>query len=296
MSLAGKSGKSRSGAAATPWILISPSILILFVFMVLPMIIMGAFTFFLYVDIGVDTPDLGLRNWSAFFTDPYYHYAVWKTARVALITTVVCVVVGYVPAYVIATTRSRHRWLLMLLLLLPFWISFVIRTMSWIHVLGAHGAVNTFLMWAGVVDAPLEMLYTEGAVIMGLVHFLMPFAILNIFVSIESSDRSLVAVARTLGATPVGAFLGVTLPLSMPGVATGALLVFVLSAGSYVTPIILGGPDDFLFGNLIFETIMTQLNWPMGSTLAIALALILGGIIMIYSRYFGLERLTRGLT
>jgi spermidine/putrescine transport system permease protein len=177
---------------------------------------------------------------------------------------VICVVVGYVPAYVIATTRSRHRWLLMILLLLPFWISFVIRTMSWIHVLGAHGALNTFLMWTGIIDKPLELLYSEAAVIMGLVHFLLPFTILNIFVAIESSDESLVAVARTLGATPVGAFLEVTLPLSMPGVATGALLAFVLAAGSYVTPLILGGPGDFLFGNLIYSTIMTELNWPMG--------------------------------
>lgn len=287
---------NRARKAWKPWLLLAPSLLLLMAIMVVPMAIMAGYTFFRYVDIGVDEPVLGLRNWVAFLTDPYYHYAIWKTARVALITTVACVVVGYVPAYVIATTRYKHRWLLMLLLLLPFWISFVIRTMSWIHVLGAHGAINSFLIWAGVIDKPLEMLYTEGAVIMGLVHFLLPFTILNIFVSIESSDRSLVAVARTLGATPVGAFLEVTLPLSMPGVATGALLAFVLSAGSYVTPIILGGPDDFMFGNLIFGTIMTELNWPMGSTLAIALVLILGALVVIYNRYFGLDRLTRGLT
>lgn len=287
---------SRVRKAWKPWLLLAPSLLLLMAIMVAPMAIMAGYTFFRYVDIGVDEPVLGLRNWAAFLTDPYYLYAIGKTARVALITTVACVVVGYIPAYVIATTRYKHRWLLMLLLLLPFWISFVIRTMSWIHVLGAHGALNSFLIWAGVIDKPLEMLYTEGAVIMGLVHFLLPFTILNIFVAIESSDRSLVAVARTLGATPVGAFLEVTLPLSMPGIATGALLAFVLSAGSYVTPIILGGPDDYMFGNLIFGTIMTELNWPMGSTLAIALVLILGAVVVIYNRYFGLDRLTRGLT
>lgn len=287
---------SRVRKAWKPWLLLAPSLLLLMAIMVAPMAIMAGYTFFRYVDIGVDEPVLGLRNWAAFLTDPYYLYAIGKTARVALITTVACVVVGYIPAYVIATTRYKHRWLLMLLLLLPFWISFVIRTMSWIHVLGAHGALNSFLIWAGVIDKPLEMLYTEGAVIMGLVHFLLPFTILNIFVAIESSDRSLVAVARTLGATPVGAFLEVTLPLSMPGIATGVLLAFVLSAGSYVTPIILGGPDDYMFGNLIFGTIMTELNWPMGSTLAIALVLILGAVVVIYNRYFGLDRLTRGLT
>lgn len=282
-------------SAGRPWLLLSPALILLAVLMVVPLGIMAAYTLYLYVDIGVDRPDIGLRNWAALLTDPYYHYAIWKTARVAVITTVICVVVGFVPAYVIAHAPSRQRWLLMLLLLLPFWISFVIRTMSWIYVLGARGAINTFLIWAGLIDAPLTMLYTEAAVIMGLVHFLLPFTILNIFVAIEASDRNLVSVARTLGATPLGAFREVTLPLAMPGVATGALLAFVLAAGSYVTPIILGGPDDFLFGNLIFSTIMIEINWPMGSTLAFALVFLLAAIIMIYNRYFGLERLTRGM-
>jgi spermidine/putrescine transport system permease protein len=248
------------------------------------------------VDIGVDEPVLGMWNWVAFATDPYYHYALWKTARVALFTTIACVVVGYVPAYVIATTRYKHRWLLMLLLLLPFWISFVIRTMSWIHVLGVNGAINSFLIWIGVIDRPIEMLYTEAAVIMGLVHFLLPFTILNIFVAIEASDRSLVAVARTLGATPVGAFLEVTLPLSMPGVATGALLEKVNAEGAYVQPLFRAVHVDVHLRHQIYSTIMTELNWPMGSTLSFALVFILGALIMLYNRYFGLERLTRGLT
>ena len=279
-----------------PWFLVSPALAVLLGLMVVPMLIMAAYTFFRFVDLGVEEPAFDLTNWIAFFTDPYYHYAVWKTARVAIITTVVCVVVGYIPAYVIAMTRSKWRWLLMLLLLLPFWISFVIRTMSWVYVLGANGAINTVLMSMGIIDAPLEMLYTEAAVILGLVHFLLPFTILNIFVSIESSDHSLVPVARTLGATAFGAFRDVTLPLSMPGVATGALLTFVLAAGSYITPLILGGPDDFLFGNLIFSTVMIQLNWPLGSTLAFALTILLAVILVIYNRRFGMERLTRGLS
>ncbi len=287
--------EERRPRRSSPWLLLSPSLVLLVTLLVIPMFIMLAYSFFKYVDIGVEEPAFLLGNWWSFLKDPYYHYGLWKTARVALVTTVVCVVVGYIPAYVIATSSFKHRWLLMLLLLLPFWISFVIRTMSWIHVLGTHGAVNTLLMWLGVIDKPFELLYREAAVVMGLVHFLLPFTILNIFVSIESSDRTLVAVARTLGATPLQAFMEVTLPLSMPGVATGALLAFVLAAGSYVTPLILGGPNDFLFGNLIYSTVMTEINWPLGSTLAIALTLILGALIVIYNRFFGMERLTRGL-
>lgn len=284
-----------SATSVRPWLLMAPALILLSVLLVIPMLIMVIYTFFLYVDIGVDRAELGLQNWIAFLTDNYYYYALWKTARVALITTVVSVVVGFVPAYVIAQANARYRWLLMLMLLLPFWISFVIRTMSWIHVLGVRGAINSFLLWAGLIGTPFEMLYNEAAVIIGLTHFILPFTILNIFVAIEASDRNLPAVARTLGAPPFAVFREVTLPLAMPGVATGALLAFVLAAGAYVTPIILGGPGDFLFGNLIFSTTMVEINWPMGSTLAVALVMILAALTVLYNRYFGLERLTRGL-
>lgn len=278
-----------------PWLLLSPSLGLLTLLLAAPMAIMMSYTFFRYIDIGVDEADLGLQNWISFVSDPFYHYALWKTARVALITTIISVIVSYPPAYVMAMTRYKHRWHLMLLLLLPFWISFVIRAMSWIHVLGAEGVINSFFMWAGWIDRPMELLYTEAAVVLGIIHYVLPFTILNIFVSIESSDRNLVAVAKTLGATPLAAFLEITLPLSLPGVATGALLAFVLAAGSYVGPLILGGPGDFLFANVIYSTVMTELNWPLGATLAVALALILGVLILIYNRFFGLERLTRGL-
>jgi spermidine/putrescine transport system permease protein len=156
--------------------------------------------------------------------------------------------------------------------------------------------VNTVLLWSGVISEPLKILYTEGAVIMGLVHFLLPFAILNIYVAIEGVDRNLISAARTLGCTPMEAFWEVTFPLSLPGVATAALLCFVIAAGSYVTPLVLGGPDDFLFGNVIYSTVMSELNWPMGSTLSIALTLLLTVFIVIYGRYLGLDRLVKGIT
>ena len=122
------------------------------------------------------------------------------------------------------------------------------------------------------------MLYTEGAVIMGMIHFLLPYMILNIYVSLEGIDRNLISAARTLGCTAWQAFREVTLPLSLPGLGAGLLLCFVLAAGSYVTPQILGGPRDCLFGNLIFDTIMTELNWPMGATLSIVLLVLLGAV------------------
>jgi spermidine/putrescine transport system permease protein len=257
---------------------------------------MFAFTFFEFVTAGVEKPVLNFGNWREFFTDPYYHGFLWKTARVAAITAVLCALMGYPAAYFIAMTPFRHKWILLILLIVPFWISFTIRTFSWIHILGEQGAINVTLQWVGVIDQPLPMLYTEGSVIMGMIHFLLPYMILNVYVSLESIDRNLLAAARTLGCTSWQAFREVTLPLSLPGLCAGLLLCFVLAAGSYVTPQILGSNRDALFGNLIFDTIMAELNWPMGATLSIVLLVLLGTVAAIYSRFMGLSRIFKGLS
>ena len=144
-----------------------------------------------------------------------------------------------------------------------------------------------------LVDAPLSMMYNESTVIIGFIHVFLPYMILNVYVSLEGIDRNLEPAARTLGATPWQAFLEVTLPLSLPGLAAGCLLVFVLTGGSYVTPLILGGPNDFLFGNLIHDAVVTELNWPMGATLSFTLLVILGAVVVIYSRFIGLNQLSK---
>jgi spermidine/putrescine transport system permease protein len=140
------------------------------------------------------------------------------------------------------------------------------------------------------------MLYNEVTVILGLLHFLLPFMILNIYVSLDGMDRDLVPAARSLGTTPWQAFLEVTLPLSMPGLAAGGLLCFVLGSGTYITPLVLGGPTDAMFANLIYEAIITQLNWPLGSALSIVLLLILGSVVLLYNRYLGLNQLYKSFS
>ncbi len=284
------------GAGRRPWILLSPALLTLLLLMVIPMAILLVYSFFLHVDIAVDEPAFQFANWAEFFSDSYYHYGIWQTFRVAAITTVICMVVGYIPAYYIAQTRFRHKWLLMLLLILPFWVSFIIRTLSWIHILGKEGAINAALLYLGIIDAPLQMLYTEGSVILGMLHFLLPYMIINVYVSLEGIDRNLVAAARSLGSTPWQAFLEVTLPLSVPGLAAGTLLCFVLAAGSYVTPLLLGGPDDFLFGNLIFDAMLEEVNWPLGATLSFVLLVLLGAVVVIYNRFMCLSQIYKGLS
>lgn len=153
--------------------------------------------------------------------------------------------------------------------------------------------MNYVLMQLGIVDEPLQLLYNEPSVILGLMHYLLPFMILNVYVSLSGIDGNLVAAARTLGATPFGAFLKVTLPLSMPGLAAGSLLCFVLGAGTYITPLILGGPTNAMFANLIFEAIIIQLNWPLGAALSIVLLVVLGAMVTLYGRLMGLNQISK---
>jgi spermidine/putrescine transport system permease protein len=279
-----------------PWLLLSPALTALVLLMIVPIVIMLIYTFYTFQTAGVETPEFNTGNWAEFFSDPYYHRFLWKTFRISAVTAALCALMGYPAAYFIAMSTFRHKWLLLLLLIVPFWISFTIRTFSWINILGEQGAINAALMGMGIIGEPLPLLYNEGSVIMGMIHFLLPYMILNVYVSLEGIDRNLIAAARTLGCTDWQAFREVTLPLSLPGLGAGLLLSFVLAAGSYVTPQILGGRGDALFGNLIFNTIMKELNWPMGSTLSVVLLVLLGVLSVIYSRYMGLSTIFRGLS
>lgn len=276
-----------------PWLLLSPSLVFITVLVVIPMAFILVYSFYENVDLAVDVPSFQFGNWRELFTDGYYHDAIWKTLRLSLIVTVLAAVLGYIPAYVIAMTRYRHKWLLLLMLILPFWISFIIRTLSWIHIFGNRGALNGLMNLLGLGDLPFQIMYTEFTVIVGFIHVFLPYMILNIYVSLEGIDENLEPAARTLGATPWQAFREVTLPLSLPGLAAGSLLVFVLTGGSYVTPLILGGPRDFLFGNLVYDAVVTELNWPMGATLSFTLLFLLGSVVILYSRLMGMNQLAK---
>jgi len=274
-----------------PWYLLSPALLAITFLVIVPMSFILVYSFYVNIDLAVDEVAFQFGNWRELFTDSYYLNAIWKTFRLSAILTVLAAVLGYIPAYFIANTKYHHKWLLLLLLILPFWISFIIRTLSWIHIMGNQGAINGVLLWLGIIDEPISMMFNEFAVIVGFIHVFLPYMILNVYVSLEGIDKTLEPAARTLGCTPWQAFREVTLPLSLPGLAAGCLLVFVLTAGSYVTPLILGGPNDFLFGNLIYDAVIDELNWPMGATLSFTLLVLLGLVVVVYSRLMGLNQL-----
>lgn len=161
--------------------------------------------------------------------------------------------------------------------------------------MGVSGALNSLLLSLGIIQEPIQLLYNETTVILGLVHFLLPFMILNTYVSIDGIDLALEDAASSLGAKPLQTFWEVTLPLSLPGLAAGGLLCFVLGAGTYITPIILGGARDSMFANLVYEAIITQLNWPLGAALSLLLMSVLGMVVVIYNRYMGLGQIAKGL-
>ena len=276
-----------------PWLLLTPALTTVALLLIIPVGFIIVYSFWLRTSTGTDSVGFYLDNWTEVLTDPFYRDILFKTLRIAFLTTVACAILGYAPAYYIATSKSRYKPLLLLLLILPFWISYIIRTMSWINILGAGGAINSVLLWTGLISEPVQLLYNEATVILGLVHYLLPFMILNVYVSVEAIDRNLVDAARSLGSTSFQAFREITLPLSLPGLAAGGLLCFVLSAGTYITPAILGGPRDAMFANLVFDAVITQLNWPLGSALSIILLIVLSVVVSIYNRLVGIGQLAK---
>jgi spermidine/putrescine transport system permease protein len=280
--------------ARQPWILLSPALAAVTLLLFVPLAFIVVYSFWLRTATGADQIGFHLDNWAEALTDPFYRDILLNTLKIAAITTLVCAAMGYPAAYFIARS-SGNKALLLLLLMLPFWISYIIRTMSWINILGVSGAVNWALTGLGLIDEPLQMLYNETTVILGLVHFLLPFMVLNVFVSVDGIDRNLEDAAVSLGATRWSAFREVTLPLSLPGLAAGSLLCFVLGAGTYITPLVLGGPTDAMFANLVFEAIITQLNWPLGSALSLMLLAVLGALVLLYNRHLGMAQLMKGL-
>jgi spermidine/putrescine transport system permease protein len=204
--------------------------------------------------------------------DPLYLGIIGRTILLAVGATALCLVIGFPMAFVIARS-GRWRRVLLFLVVLPFWTSFLVRTYAMIFLLRDSGLLNSVLLRLGLIDDPLTMLYTPGAVLAGLVYGFLPFAVLPIYASLEKLDPALLEAAEMLGARPAVRFWRVTLPLAMPGVVAGALLVFIPALGAFVTPDLLGGAKSALLGNLIQDQFTAARNWPFGSAASMLLLL-----------------------
>jgi spermidine/putrescine transport system permease protein len=243
-----------------------------FAFVVAPALIMAGYSFAERGTLGGVAWTFTLENY-ADVVDPVYLGIVWRSLGYAALTTVLCLGAGYPVAYQIARAAPRRRRLLLLAVTLPFWTSFLIRTYAWVTILKGQGLLNAVLLGLGVVSEPLELLYTPGAVVLGLVYTFLPFMILPIYASVEKLDAALVEAALDLGARPLAAFRRVVLPLTLPGVAAGVLLVFVPALGLYAVNDILGGGRVDMIGNVIESQFKTARNWPFGAALGTVLLL-----------------------
>lgn len=223
------------------------------------------------------------------------HLAViQRSALYAGITTLCCLLLGYPLAYYIAVYGGRYRNQLLILVVLPFWTSYLIRTYAWQTLLQTEGVLNYVLLKLHLVNEAIQFLNTPFSVILGLTYGFLPFATLPIYVSLESQDRSLVEAASDLGATPTEAFWKVVFPLSLPGVISGSLITFVPAMGDFVSAEILGDPATQMIGNLIQQEFLALFNWPMGSALSLVLMLLMVASMMIYLRLAGKDAHARG--
>lgn len=212
-----------------------------------------------------------LLNYSRILSDPIYLALIIRSLVIAGTATMATVILAYPIAYFIAFRGGSHKALLLLLVTVPFWTSYLLRVFSWKIILGYHGVLNSALNWLGIIDEPITaLMYNANAVVITLIHAWAPFAILPIFVSLEKIDRSLLEAATDLGDGPLRRFFRVTLPLSMPGVIGASLLVFMPTIGDYITPALVGGDDGMMVANLIEAQFGIMNDWPMGAALAIA--------------------------
>ena len=202
----------------------------------------------------------------------------------AAIGTLLCLLLGYPMAYFIARQPPRRRQILLLAVILPFWISFLLRVYAWIGLLNNRGLFNEFLLWLGVVDRPVQMLYNDFAVYLGIVYSYLPFMILPLYANLEKLDLDLLEAASDLGARRWQAFVDVTLPLSVPGIIGGCLLVFIPAVGEFVIPDLLGGSDRLMIGQTLWTEFFGNRDWPVASAVAVVLLCLLGVPLVIYQR------------
>jgi len=221
--------------------------------------------------------------------DPENLPILLRSARYAALTTVLCLLAGYPLAWFIARHGGRHKALLLLLVMLPFWTSYLVRIFSWMTLLQTEGLLNGLLLTLGLIREPLPLLNTPFSVVLGLTYGFLPFATLPLFVALDRLDGTLLEAAADLGARPVTTFWRVVFPLSLPGVVAGCLLTFVPAMGDFVTPEILGGVETQMIGNLIQQQYLASYNWPFGSALSLVLMALMLASIMAFLRLVGSE-------
>src|SRR5688572_2192494 len=226
-----------------------------------------------------------INNYLFILKESLYFKAFLSSLKVASISTLFCLLNAYPMAYGIARANASWRNTLLLLIILPFWTSFLVRVYAWIGLLRNNGLINNVLMGLGIVDEPIIMMQTDFAMYVGIVYSYLPFMILPLYANLEKHDHTLIEAATDLGSKPWRAFLSITLPLSMPGVIAGSMLVFIPAVGEFVVPRLLGGTDSLMIGRVLWDEFFLNRDWPVASAVAIALLVVLVIPIMIFQRF-----------
>jgi len=277
---------------AASWLLMTPGLLWLGVLMVVPCLLVFVMAFY-------ERGTYGGIDWNAFTLDnfaraiePLYLGIFFDSARVAGLSTLIALIIGYPAAYAIVKAPARWQTALLFLAILPFWTNYLIRTYAWIVLLNPAGLINGALKSIGLITEPLPILYNEFAVILGLVYNYVPFVILAIYSALQRLDPSYAEASRDLGAGAIATFARITLPLTAPGVAAGAVFVFVLSIGNFITPDLLGGGKFLMAGNLIYDQFLTARDWPFGAALSLILIALM--LLLLFAQALATARARSG--
>ena len=223
-------------------------------------------------------------NYRFLTEDDLYWVSYLKSIRIAAVATLLCLLIGYPMAYGIARAPGAWRHILLLLVILPFWTSFLLRVYAWMGMLAGHGVLNQALLGLGLIERPLHILYTDFAVYLGIVYSYLPFMILPLYATLERLDGDLLDAAADLGGRPRQAFFDITLPVSLPGVVAGCLLVFIPALGEFVIPALLGGLDTLMIGKTLYDEFFINRDWPLASAVATVLVLLLLAPIVLFQR------------
>jgi putrescine transport system permease protein len=280
------------------WLIILPPLLFLLVFFLVPFVFAFKISFAdaaahvpPFSNVLQVTPDhhlqftLSLANYQYLFTDDVYGVAYLYSLKTAFLSTLICLLLGYPMAYAIARASKSTQNVLLLIIILPFWTSFLLRVYALEGIIRDNGILNTVLLHLGLIHEPLRIMRTTVAVYLGIIYSYLPFMVLPLFATLEKLDRSLLEAASDLGSAPWRVFLDVTLPLSMPGIIAGSMLVFIPAVGEFVIPSLLGGPDNLMIGRVLWDEFFGNHDWPVASAVAIAFLFLLAGPIAVYQYY-----------
>ncbi|MBD2865309.1 MULTISPECIES: ABC transporter permease [Paenibacillus] len=266
------------------WILMAPGALIMLFFFILPVGQLLLFSFFRSTPDGMMEKAFVFDQYMTFFKDPHYLKILGRTLVLGITISFISLILGYCLAYGVARSNPKRKYLLLLLIALPLLTSAVIRNFGWIVILGRKGLLNQLFLNIGLIDKPLDLLYTSTGVVIAMVHVLLPFMVLVLYSVLEGMDRNLESAAANMGASPAKVFWFVTLPLSLPGIVAGTLLVFSISISFYITPALIGGPRVQVMATEIYNQTIHSMNWPYASALAVILLVTVFVITNLYNR------------